>query len=125
MLSILLKYINPKNRQENKETCNSIVFKIDQDQKIHLHIDAHNFSSKDADKFALLLFLLNEGYYIQTFLDLITDFAKHNPRQAEFVQQIISSWSNKITENNTYANIETDIQEEPLIKPTQFHSKNS
>ena len=123
MISFLSKYLKGKDSQENKETCNTIVFKIDQDQKIHLHIDVHNFSSKDADKFSLLLFLLNEGYYIQTFLDLVTDFAKQNPQHAEFVQQIVSGWSSKITENSTY--IEDSNEEEPLIKPTQFHNKNS
>ena len=53
----------------------------------------------------------------------MTDFAKQNPQHAEFVQQIVSGWSSKITENSTY--IEDSNEEEPLIKPTQFHNKNS
>ena len=125
-MNFLKRYFNSWFHQKSDSyNNNSILFNIDKNRNIHLKLNFNHFSSEDSDKFALLLFLMNEGFYTQTFLDLITDFAKQNPQHAQFIQHIISEWSNRITENNTYASMEINTKEDPLIKPTQFHSKNS
>jgi hypothetical protein len=63
------------------------------------------------------LFLLNEGYYVQTFMDLITDLSHDN--NTKFSQKVISSWADKINTSNSYDN---KAEDEPLIKPTYFNN---
>jgi hypothetical protein len=120
-MNFISKLFKPKHHSSDKVSCNSITFKIDQDQKIHLHIDIENLSSADANKFGLMLFLLNEGYYVQTFMDLMTDLSKQDLTKAQFVQQVIGNWSKQITESNEY---EDKLDNEPIIKPTLFNNTN-
>jgi hypothetical protein len=124
----LLSLFNYKNNEhteintDTKKQNNSILFYLDQNQKINLDIDIDNISADDAKQFGLLLFLINEGYYVQSFLDIISDIAKKHSDKTEFVQTVISTWSNAIIENDKAVN-----QEDPIIKPTQFNiaSKNN
>jgi hypothetical protein len=121
MFSYLLSLFNSKkelkNNLETKNTnTNSILFYLDQDQKINLDIDINNISSEDAKQFGLLLFLINEGYYVQSFLDKISDIAKKHADKTEFIQTVISVWSHAIIENDKV------VEQDPIIKPTQFNT---
>lgn len=118
----LLSLFNYKNNEqteintETTKTNNSILFYLDQNQKINLDIDINNISADDAKQFGLLLFLINEGYYVQSFLDIISDIAKKHSDKTQFAQNVISTWSNAIIENDKV----TD--QDPIIKPTQFNT---
>ena len=118
-MNFISKFFKSKSSLADKPSCNSVTFKIDQDQKIHLHIDIEYLSSVDASKFGFMLFLLNEGYYIQTFIDLMTDLSKQDLTKAQFVQQVIGSWSKQMTESDEYEN---KLDNEPIVKPTLFNS---
>jgi len=116
------KLFKIKESTENDSLFNIILFQIDENQKVHLKVNIDNFSEEAAKKFGFLLFLLNEGYYVQTFMDLISDFSKESLTKAQFCQQVIGSWSNKIAESDKY---ELDHQDEPMIKPTSFNNAKS
>jgi hypothetical protein len=123
MLKYLLSFFKNHNAKEvintskTDTTNNSIIFHLDQNQKINVDIDLNNLSTEDAKQFGLLLFLINEGYYVQSFLDIISNISKVDTTKTEFVQSVISSWSNAIIENDNYVKNNQD----PIIKPTQFN----
>ena len=96
---------------------NSIVFNIDNDNKVNLTIDIKNTSLESADKLGFLLFLINEGYYVQSFLDIISDLSKKNIDHALFAQKTINSWSTRITDNAD--------DNDPIVKPTEFNNSNT
>ena len=101
---------------ETKKGINSILFYLDENQKINLDVDIDNISAEDAKQFGLLLFLINEGYYVQSFLDIISDIAKKHSNKTQFAQTVISTWSNAILENDKV------VEQDPIIKPTQFNT---
>lgn len=120
MFKILSKYLDLFKHKENTKPTNSVLFEIDNNNNIDVKIKLNNALVDDAEKFGLLLFLINEGYYVQTFLDILSDISKEGEHQAKFVQTTIHSWASKVTESNIY---ETNIKNEcdPIIKPTQFN----
>lgn len=117
ILDKLSNYLKNKSKTDSKT--NSILLQIDHDNKVNLKVFINNNTIESADRFGLLLFLLNEGYYVQGFLDILSDLSKQNPYNDKFVKQTISSWSNKITES---AELESNINSnDPVIKPTEFN----
>lgn len=117
LLNTLFK--NKKNSSQFNHTTNSIVFEIDKNNKINLKVFINDTNIESADKLGVLLFLLNEGYYVQGFLDILSDLSKQDPNNDEFVKKIINSWSTKVTEIAEYES-QLNINE-PIIKPTQFN----
>lgn len=105
------------NQSVNSQSCNSISFDIDTTQKVRVKMDIYNTSSDDADRLGLCLFLMNEGYYVQSLLDIMSDIAKEDPNKARFIQQAISVWSAKILEAD-----HVEYSDQPIIKPTQFNT---
>lgn len=91
-----------------------ITLEIDENNKFNVNLVVNDKSLDLAEDLGLFLFLINEGYYVQAFLDSLMDLAKKNHNDALFAQTVISHWSNKIIENDKN---ETD---EPIIKPSQF-----
>lgn len=93
-----------------------ILFEIDNSDKFTVDLIINDKSVEMADNLGLLLFLINEGYYVQYFLDMLTDLSKQDSNNGIFVQKTISNWSNKIVESeNNHIAID-----EPIIKPSQF-----
>lgn len=95
---------------------NFITFELDQDNKPHVLLDLDNLSTESAKQLGILLFLLNEGYYVQPVLDVLLAISKQDVQKNLFVQTVMSNWSSHIAADNKKI-------EEPLIKPTQFNSK--
>lgn len=119
--------INNLFQKSNKSEVltNSIIFNIDENHKISLAVDIKNSSLQAAQRLGLLLFLINEGYYVQSFLDIISDLSKKNDAGLLFQQQVISTWSEKITESNLNEQQDQINDDTPIIKPTQFaHNKS-
>lgn len=98
---------------------NEIIFTIDQDQVINLQLNFNHYTKESAEKLALLLFFMNEGYYVQSLLDSLFAFAKDN-NQHQFVQQTISAWSAHLKSADQYE--DNNSNDNPIIKPTQFSS---
>ena len=65
-----------------------------------------------------MLFLLNEGCYIQSILDIFDEMAKTDTGSAKFIQPIISQWSTRVLE---LENNQIDLSQKPIISPTYFY----
>lgn len=119
MITQLFNWFWFRNKQSvtsTNETTNSIVFESDSNNMAHIKIFINDPSRDAADKFGLLLYLLNEGYYVQHTLDILSNLSKEHHNN-EFITATINSWSNKVTDNTKnelYIN-------DPIIKPTQFN----
>lgn len=111
------------NTDKSRDLTNSIVFTVNENNQISLTVDIKNSSLEAAQKLGLLLFLVNEGYYVQSFLDIISDLSKTHKNSALFQQQVISTWSEKITESNMHEATQ-HLDDIPIIKPTQFNTKS-
>ena len=108
----------PKLKEEIQDT-NSICFSIDKKGEISLKIDLRNTDELSAEKLATVLFYINEGYYVQSILDNLTELSIKNNTYLKFIQKTISLWSNKIIEND---NIINNYQDKPIISPGEFNS---
>lgn len=100
---------------QNKNFLNSIIFEIDEESKINVKLNIQNNVVDNGKSFGLLLFLVNEGYYVESTLNLLHGLANLNAENASFIQETISSWSDYISKD-----INRDIQD-PMIKPTEFN----
>jgi|LakMenEpi03Aug12_release.lakeMendotaPanAssembly.Ray.scaffolds.fasta_scaffold435234_3 hypothetical protein len=112
-----IKTDDEKSIPEQKKY-NKIIFEIEKN-KINTKLEIDDFSDDSAEQLGLVLFLLNEGYYVQTLMDLITDLSNENNEKLKFAQKIINSWVEKINTSNSY---EAKSEDEPLIKPTYFNN---
>jgi hypothetical protein len=115
--NLMDRFLKEKNNTQQTDNTNKILFEIDENHKINIKLDLGNFTDDSAEQLGLVLFLLNEGYYVQTFMDLITDLSHDN--NTKFSQKVISSWADKINTSNSYDN---KAEDEPLIKPTYFNN---
>lgn len=109
-----LKKIQPTPSQQSTPL-NSIIFEVDKESKINVRINIQDNTIENGKAFGLLLFLINEGYYVESTLNLLSSLSDLNPNNANFIQQTLSSWSNYVSED-----INHDIQD-PVIKPTEFN----
>lgn len=124
IITSLLKKLRPNQSAENNPA-NFIYFRIDPDtEHTDIFIDIQNISKNNAQKLGNVLFLLNEGYYVQSFLDIINQLSKSESdiNKTKFLKQIIDVWASKVLEANTIE--ENNTKDSPIIKPTCFH-KNS
>lgn len=96
---------------------NSIMFESDSNNMVNIKVYINDPSRDAADKFGLLLYLLNEGYYVQHTLEILSNLSKEHHNN-EFITATINSWSNKVTDNTKHELYIND----PIIKPTQFNS---
>lgn len=119
MINYISKFFNKQsNNITAKENINNgILFEIDQNEKTDVIFQIGNMDANAASQFGFFLFLLNEGYYVQTMTDILLGMAKEGGEKAAFSQNAISMWSKKILESEKY-NAENN---DPIIKPTQFH----
>ena len=117
--NLMDRFLKEKNNTQQTDNTNKILFEIDENHKINIKLDLGNFTDDSAEQLGLVLFLLNEGYYVQTLMDLITDLSNENNEKLKFAQKIINSWVEKINTSNSY---EAKSEDEPLIKPTYFNN---
>lgn len=121
MHNYISKLLGMKNKTISKEqnNNNTVSFEVDEDKKIDVILQLNDLSIEAASQFGFFLFLLNEGYYVQTIIDILSEMCKEGGEKAIFSQRVISTWSQKILENDKY---NSDINNnDPIIKPTQFH----
>lgn len=106
--------LNKEIKETNIKKPVSITFEIDENNQFSVDLSIGNRSLVLAENLGLLLFLINEGYYVQSFLDILVDISKQHHDNAIFAQTTISHWSNKIMEHDQ------DQADVPIIKPSQF-----
>ena len=109
---------NKKLSESTNKKENSITFFIDDDDKIKIRIFIDDTSSKSSEHFGFLLYLINEGYYIQSILDTLFEMSQSYPDYSFFISKVIEEWSKKIKNDTEYKNEEN----KPIIGPSQFYN---
>lgn len=84
--------------------------------KIKININDH--SQEASIQFGEMLFSLNEGYYIQSILDIFAEMGDTDTRNINFIQPTISRWSTRVLE---IENNQIDLLQKPIISPTYFY----
>lgn len=109
------KISEPSNLDSNE---NIITISCDSSGVSKVKIIVNNNSIESAKQFGEMLFLLNEGFYTQSFLDILNEIVESDKNYTIFVSSIIDKWSNKVTE---IENIENSLSNKPIVPPTFFY----
>ncbi|NCA30799.1 MAG: hypothetical protein EBS93_08795 [Chitinophagia bacterium] len=104
-----------------KKHSNYLIFELDENNQSHVSLAISNDDTESAKQLGIMLFLLNEGYYVQLILDVLLKISKQDVNNNIFVQNVISNWSSRISDNLSSNDNDSD---EPIIKPTHFNSKS-
>lgn len=103
----------PQPQKDGAIIQNSISFDLDANGKVYFDINVLDESKEAAEKLGIMLFMINEGYYVQHILNSL-DIIMKNPSSENFAKQIISSWSEQISKED---------QEDPIVSPSSFNIK--
>lgn len=114
----ILNFIKSIFYQRKFISNNTIIFSVDTDNNNDFKLEINHYSKEAAEKFGVLLFLINEGYYVQSILDSLSSLSKENEEKSQFVQQAIYNWSSHIKASDGYSS----TNDEPIVKPTQFNT---
>lgn len=122
MLQKLYSFFLPKIKKEEEspqieKKSNYLIFELDENNQSHVSLSISNNDTESAKQLGIMLFLLNEGYYVQLILDVLLKIAKQDINN-KFIQDVISNWSSRLNDNIV------SNDNEPIIKPTQFNMKH-
>lgn len=117
-LSETKKEENQEAQQSQQSRSNYLIFELDENNQSHVSLAISNDDPESAKQLGIMLFLLNEGYYVQLILDVLLKISKQDVDNNIFVQNVISNWSSRIKDDSS-----DDNDNEPIIKPTYFNSK--
>jgi hypothetical protein len=120
MLQKLKSLFTQKEQQKEsqKSKSNYLIFELDENNQSHISLAINNDDLESAKQLGIMLFLINEGYYVQLILDVLLKISKQDINHNIFVQKVISDWSSHINDN-----LLSENNDEPIIKPTHFNSK--
>lgn len=116
--SLFLPEIKKEEQASKQSNSNYLIFELDENNQSHVSLAISNDDAESAKQLGIMLFLLNEGYYVQLILDVLLKISKQDVNNNIFVQNVIANWSSRINDNLTSEN-----DDEPIIKPTYFNSK--
>lgn len=117
ILSFLFSKKISQNTSDKEE--NRFVVNIKKDGTVFLDFILPHIDDKDCENFALVLYLLNEGMYIQSILDSLSEIRQKDKESIAIVNKIISSWSKLV--NQYGISEQVNIYEKPVVSPTQFY----
>lgn len=111
------------SNQKSDHEPNKLIINVDTNGKIFVNFDVKNFSQSDAENFGKMLYYMNEGFYVQTILDLFLHFTNKDYRYADFSGDTIRVWSQLVTElsNDNERNPIQNIDAQPIISPSNFY----
>jgi hypothetical protein len=106
----------------NRNNENSLSFILDKDNNSVIQINVQHFDNDQyIDKFAQLLFMLNNGYYHKNIVDIMSDLAIKDPDRALFLSKVIQKWSHYI---DKYVDAEEKVNDyninKPCVSPLSF-----
>jgi hypothetical protein len=122
----IIKYIQGLFKtQPKEETDNQLTISVQKNGTIVVDMQLPNASTTDAEQFAYMLFMLNEGRLCQTILNLLSDFAAQNTSGINFMEKSILTWHNLIdayeqTLEQAGGN-KTNKNNDPIVSPSQFY----
>ena len=108
---------NAKLEDYQQPSDNSISFIFDDDNNVFLKISIKDFNQILSIKFGDLLFHMNEGYYAQSMMEIMTEIGSQGPEQFSFVKKAINQWGNKVLEAEK---LEDENSIKPIISPSEF-----
>lgn len=126
MIEKLLSYFKPKNNisTDTNSSLNSLSIIMDNPDPL-LKLIITNTTEEEAKRFANMLYELHQGHHIDTIIRILADMAQQDQTIRSFVGLVLVEWSKKyksgaIPKNNIYPSSNTNIDNEPAIKPTHF-----
>lgn len=109
-------FVQPTKKSDKLNAIvNSIYFDLDNDDHIHFDIETLDRTDETAQKIGLMLYMINEGHYVQNIINSLDTLVK-TPEHSRFAQQIIHTWSQQISKDSKN-------QEEPVVSPSSFNIK--
>lgn len=118
------------SKKENKSVShtenvkqNSIMFSIDQWDRMTIDIVFQNEDMPCAETFGKLLYSINHAIYEDKILECLVALSKTNPSLVPSIQKALSSWGIMII-NKDHGSSGSEKNKSPLIKPTSvFNNK--
>lgn len=112
-----LGFSKDNNNLSDTNTENQIIISCDQTGMVKVKITISNLDANAAVDFGKTLFLINEGFYVQFILDILEEMKNSDANHAEFVEQIIATWSGCVV---NIESLEKDADNQPIVSPTLF-----
>lgn len=119
----LFKKANPEIKTEAKDNVfeispedNTLMLCVDKNGELTIKISIQNLETKNAAKFAEVLFLVEQKGYREMFMQMLQDMAAEDTSRQDFIGDVILYWTAYI---DTYKNM-TYNKDGPVISPTKF-----
>jgi hypothetical protein len=106
--------------EDQTDSHNSISLVLQEDGQFFIKIEISSKELKNGEKFGECLFLLNEGYLVQSILDLLNEMVIKDPTLVYFMDKTITKWSEKIKDSEQIS--KKNVANKPIISPSQFYS---
>jgi hypothetical protein len=98
---------------------NSFTIFFDEENEPNIKINIAKTSEKDAESFAMGMFLLSKGAYVISTLDLLHEMSKNDEIIGDFRKHTMIHWYAALT---TYEKQEKSAKDDPVVSPTKFTS---
>lgn len=119
----LFKKANPEIKTEAKDNVfeispedNTLMLCVDKNGELTVKISIQNLETKNAAKFAEVLFLVEQKGYREMFMQMLQDMAAEDKSRQDFISDVMLYWTAYI---DTYKNM-TYNKDGPVISPTKF-----
>lgn len=119
----LFKKANPEIKTEAKDNVfeispedNTLMLCVDKNGELTVKISIQNLETKNAAKFAEVLFLVEQKGYREMFMQMLQDMAAEDKSRQDFISDVMLYWTAYI---DTYKNM-TYNKDGPVVSPTKF-----
>jgi hypothetical protein len=119
----LLGYSKQTKQKEHISSENQLIISCDEDGLVKVKIAINHVGKQASTNFGNMLFLMNEGYYVQSILDIFEEIKDSNTDHAKFIEDITNTWSMCMLQ---IQKLEEEEENNPIVSPTFFDkgSKN-
>lgn len=95
---------------------NTLMLCVDKKGELTVKISIQNLETKNAAKFAEVLFLVEQKGYREMFMQMLQDMAAEDKSRQDFISDVMLYWTAYI---DTYKNM-TYNKDGPVVSPTKF-----
>jgi hypothetical protein len=101
----------------NHNTDNQLILSCDQDGIIKVKTIINHVGKDASINFGNMLFLMNEGYYVQSIFDIFQEIKDSNTDQTKFIEDITNTWAMCVLQ---IEKLEAEEENSPIVPPTFF-----
>jgi hypothetical protein len=115
----LLGYSKQTNNKDyvNPNTDNQLIMSCDQDGIVKVKITINHVGKNASINFGNMLFLMNEGYYVQSICDIFQEIKDSNTDHTKFIEDITNTWAMCVLQ---IEKLEAEEENSPIVSPTFF-----